>query len=59
MYEDGKEEKKCRGITKAVTRNTVSHEDYKNCLFTGKKQMRTMNIIRSDRHEVYSVYRGE
>jgi len=27
----------------------------KNTLFTGKEQMRTMKIIRSDRHEVYSV----
>jgi len=54
MYEDGKEEKKCKGIMKAVTKNTISHEDYKNCLFAGKEQMRTMNIIRSDRHEVYS-----
>ena len=24
-------------------------------MFTGKEQMRTMNIIQSDRHEVYSV----
>ena len=32
----------------------ISHEDYKNCLFTGEKQMRTMNIIRSDLHEMYS-----
>ena len=54
MYEDGKEEKKCKGITKAVTKNAISHEDYKNCLFTGEKQMRTMNIIRSDLHEMYS-----
>jgi len=29
MYEDGKENKKCKGITKTVTKNTVSHEDYK------------------------------
>ena len=33
MYEDGKENKKCKGITKAITKNTISHEDYKTlCL---------------------------
>jgi len=40
---------------RAVTKNTISHEDYKNTLFTGKEQMRTMKIIQSDRHEVYNV----
>ena len=55
MYEEGKENKKCKGITKTVTKNVTSHEDYKNTLFTGKEHMRTMKIIRSDRHEVYSV----
>jgi len=48
MYEDGKENKKCKGITKTVTKNTISHEDYRNTLFTGKEQMRTMKIIQSD-----------
>ena len=44
-YEDGEENKNCKGITKTVTKNTISHEDYKNTLFTGKEQMRTMKII--------------
>jgi len=37
MYEDGKENKKCKGITKTVTKNTISHEDYRNTLFTWKR----------------------
>jgi len=45
---------KCKEITKAVTKNAISYEDYKNYLLTGEKQMRTMNIIRSDRREAYS-----
>jgi len=28
-YEDGKENKKYKCITKTVTKNTISHEDYK------------------------------
>jgi len=31
MHEDGKEEKKCKGVKKLVVRKTISHEDYKNC----------------------------
>lgn len=34
-------------------RKEISFVDYKQCLFLGEKQMRTMNIIRSDKHEIY------
>ena len=41
MHKDEKEEKKCKGITKAVTKNTISHEDYKTvCLKNLKKNQR-------------------
>jgi len=35
-------------------RKTISHEDYKNCLFSGEEQMRRMNVIRSHLHVMYS-----
>jgi hypothetical protein len=36
--EEGKEEKKCKGVKKNVVRNKISFEDYKECLFNvGKK----------------------
>jgi len=54
MHEDGKEEKKCKGVKKLVARKTISHEDYKNCLFSGEEQMRRTNVIRSHLHEMYS-----
>ena len=53
MFE-GKESKKCKGIKKIVVKNSIKHEDYKNCLFTGKEQLRKMNVIRSHKHEVYT-----
>ena len=53
MFE-GKEEKKCKGIKKSVVRKDISHEDYKECLFSKKPQMRKMNVIRSRRHEIFS-----
>ena len=51
---DEEETKKCKGIKKSVIENTISHEDYKNCLFDRKEQRRKMNVIRSRGHEVYS-----
>ena len=54
MYEEGEEIKKCKGIKKQVVENSISHEDYKTCLRTGKEQLRKQNILRSYNHEVYT-----
>ena len=35
-------------------RKTISHEDYKDCLFNGEEQMRRMNVVRSHLHEMHS-----
>ena len=48
------EEKKCKGVKKAVVRKSIKFEDYKKCLLDGQAIHRTMNIIRSHQHEVYS-----
>ena len=53
MFE-GKEEKKCKGIKKSVIKKNISYEDYKECLFSKKPQMRKMNVIRSHKHEIFS-----
>ena len=53
MFE-GKEIKKCKGIKKSVVKKSITHEDYKKCLLTGKEQLRKQNIIRSYKHEVYT-----
>ena len=52
--EEGKENKKCKGIKKAVVEKSISHEDYKTCLTTGKEQLRRQNIIRSYEHVLYT-----
>ena len=51
---EGKESKKCKGVKKLVVENSITHEDYKNCLFTGKEQLRKMNVIRSHKHDIYT-----
>ena len=53
MFE-GKEEKKCKGIKKPVIKNQISFDDYKECLFSKKIQIRKMNVIRSHKHEIFS-----
>lgn len=50
----GKEEKKCKGVKKAVIRKCISFDDYKDCLFNKQPQMRKMNVIRSHKHEVFT-----
>ena len=46
-----------KGVKQSVVKKEITFEDYKDCLFGGLadgKQMRTMNVIRSHRHEVYT-----
>ena len=51
---DNDEVKKCKGVKSNVVKNTINFDDYVRCLLKGKKEMRTMKIIRSDKHEIYS-----
>ena len=51
---EGKESKKCKGVKKSVVKESITHEDCKNCLFTGKEQLRKMNVIRSHKHDIYT-----
>ena len=52
--EDSSITKKCKGIKKNVVKKGIDFEDYVDCLKSGKKQMRKMNILRSENHEIYS-----
>ena len=51
---EGEESKKCKGVKKPVIKKSILHEDYKKCLFTGKEQLRRMNVIRSYKHDIYT-----
>ena len=52
--EEGKNVKKCKGIKKSVVSKGITFEHYFDCLFTGEKQMRSMKIIQSNNHDIYS-----
>ena len=46
--------RKCKGIKKNVVKKGINFEDYVQCLFSGEKQMKSMKIIRSENHDIYS-----
>ena len=52
--EEDKEVRKCKGIKKNVVKKKLDFDDYVQCLFLGKKQMRKMKIIRSENRDIYS-----
>ena len=52
--ENCKEVRKCKGIKKNVVKKEIKFDDYVKCLFSGEKQMKTMKIIRSENHDIYS-----
>ena len=53
-YEDFSEHKRCKGVKKNVVENTITHDDHKNCALYHKEQRRTLNVIRSHLHDVYT-----
>ena len=50
----GEEKKKCKGIKKNVVAKSITQKDYKDCLFNDNDYLRTMNVIRSHCHEIYT-----
>ena len=42
---DGSEDRKCKGVTKNVTKRSIQFDDYRECLFSRKEQHRKMNVI--------------
>ena len=52
--EGEKANKKCKGIKKNVVKKGINFQDYFECLFSGEKQMRSMKIIKSENHNIYS-----
>ena len=49
---DGKTSKKCKGVKKAVVKNALTFENYKDCLFNGTTYQAKFNVLRSRKHNV-------
>jgi len=51
---DGDEFKKYKGMKKYVVNKEITLNHYKNYLFSGRQQLRPMNVIRSHHYEVFT-----
>ena len=45
MFAADEQIKKYKGVKKTVVTKTITHDDYKNCLFTKTIQYRRINVI--------------
>lgn len=52
---ENKEYKKSKGVKKSIVKNEITFADYEKCLKEKVAQYRKMNLIRSYKHELYSV----
>ena len=51
---DGSEDKKCKGVSKNVTKRSIAFDDCRECLFSRKEQYRKTNVMRSHFHQIYT-----
>ena len=52
---NNEEKKRAKGISKAVVKKNINHDDYKNTLFNGVLMRHEMLGFRSKLHDVYTV----
>ena len=46
--------KKCKGVTRNVTKRSIQFDDYREWLFSREEQHRKKNVILSNCHEIYT-----
>ena len=52
----GNEEKRtAKGVSKTVIKTKLRHDLYKQCLFQKEAQMESMNLFRTDRHDIFTI----
>ena len=50
-----KKKKTAKGIKKCAIKNQLRHANYKDCLFNNTNTVNTMNLIKSQNHELFMV----
>ena len=48
--------RKAKGTTKQVTSKEINHQNYKDALFNKKTFKHGMNMLRSERHNIYGIH---
>ena len=54
-FDTGLESKRAKGIVNYVTKNEIKHEMYNNTLATNGMMYSKMNVIRSQKHNLYTM----
>ena len=54
LLEDGKGEKKAKGVKKCVVKKELNHQNFVNCLLSEKIEIRSQNVIRSHEHHLFT-----
>jgi hypothetical protein len=55
QFEDGNESKKAKGIVSSVIKKDLKHKMYRNILETSGKMYSKMKVIRSNKHQMYTM----
>ena len=53
--EEQGEKRKAKGVKKYVIKKYLSLDEYKKCLLTEEEGMKEMNVLRSQKHEIFSI----
>ena len=53
-FHGGGGKQKAKGVKKKVVKQTITHEDFKRTLKTGKSEMRVMKCIRSEKYTIFT-----
>jgi len=53
--DDNKKHIKCKGVSKSVVKKHIDHNDYNNCITTGKQKNSIQATIRAFKHQVYTT----
>jgi hypothetical protein len=56
---DEKNIKKAKGVKKSVINKQIMHEQYKETLYGAKQLWHGAKILRSEGHEIYSMYQNK
>ena len=54
VKDNGKNEKTAKGVRKYVIKKSITHENYKYCLFNRKQMLHSVHTIRSQCHQIGS-----
>ena len=54
LKENGKGEKKAKGVKKCAVKKELKHQNFVNCLLTGEREIRKQNVIRSHEHHLFT-----